>query len=272
MFNWRGDPNGRHHAPDRPLLDAVTGLGFLAGLGLLIRRWRRPECRFLLGALFLTTLPGVLAVDGPHAGRTIGAAAFACLVAGIGWIQVQRCSTLPRALLIVPVMVAGALNAWTYFVTMPVDPRVWGAFYPVETQMGVFVRNLAEERGAPGSPTCSCPGRWRGPRCSATSPTGSRSRRSRRASPGPTAAAPSSCCLVIRAGLLLVSGLSSRWARDRPSWVRLPWPCRAFVHGAQVAIPLKGARPSGERLGSMRARLPRKETSSRPSGTWISSA
>jgi len=86
-------------------------------------------------------------VDGPHAGRTIGAVAFACLVAGNGWIEIQRRTALPRALLMVPVLVAGALNGWTYFVTMPVDPRVWGAFYPVETQMGVFVRRLASERG-----------------------------------------------------------------------------------------------------------------------------
>jgi Dolichyl-phosphate-mannose-protein mannosyltransferase len=158
MFNWRGDSNGRHHAPDRPLLDAATGLGFLAGLALLIRHRRRPEYRFLSGALVLVVLPGVLAVDGPHAGRTIGAVAFACLVAGIGWIEIQRRTALPRALLIAPVMAAGALNSWTYFVTMPVDPRVWGAFYAVETQMGVFVRRLAEGRGATRLPDVLVPG------------------------------------------------------------------------------------------------------------------
>jgi hypothetical protein len=103
-------------------------------------------------------LPGVLAVDGPHAGRTIGAVAFACLVAGIGWIEIQRRTALPRALLIAPVMAAGALNSWTYFVTMPVDPRVWGAFYAVETQMGVFVRRLAEGRGATRLPDVLVPG------------------------------------------------------------------------------------------------------------------
>ena len=147
MFNVRGDANGRHHAPDQPLLDAVTGLGFLLGLALLLRHRRRPESRFLLGALVLTVLPGVLAVDGPQAGRTIGAAAFACLVAAIGWVQVAGSARLPRGALVAPVVVAAALNAWTYFVAMPIDPRVWGASYPVETQMGVFVRGLAETRG-----------------------------------------------------------------------------------------------------------------------------
>lgn len=146
MFNLRGDPNGRHHAPDQPLLDPVTGLGFLLGLTLLVRHRHLPESRFLLGALLLTVLPGVLAVDGPHAGRTIGAAAFACLVAGIGWMEVVGSARLPRAALVAPLVVAAGLNAWTYFVAMPVDPRVWGASYPVETQMGVFVRGLAESR------------------------------------------------------------------------------------------------------------------------------
>jgi hypothetical protein len=95
----------------------------------------------------VTLLPGILSVDGPHAGRTIGAAAIACALAGIGWIEIAGRARWPPGALAVPLVAAAALNAWTYFVAMPTDPRVWGSFYPVETRMGVFVRRLAGERG-----------------------------------------------------------------------------------------------------------------------------
>ena len=40
MFNQRGDGNGRHNLPGEPMLDAITGVLFVLGLGLALLRWR----------------------------------------------------------------------------------------------------------------------------------------------------------------------------------------------------------------------------------------
>lgn len=147
MFNWRGDENGRHHAPGQSLLDGMTGLGFLAGLALLAKEWRSDVSRFLLGALAMATLPSVLAVDGPHAMRSIGAAAFACVIAAIGALALARSTPWPRTFAVAVVGLALVLNGTTYFITMPRDPRVWGAGDAVPTQVGDFVRRRAEKEG-----------------------------------------------------------------------------------------------------------------------------
>jgi len=39
------------------------------------------------------------------------------------------------------------LNAWTYFVLMPADRAVWTAFYPFHTQIGAYIRALADDQG-----------------------------------------------------------------------------------------------------------------------------
>ena len=148
MFHWRGDDNGRHHAPGKPLLDGMTGLAFLAGLALLLKRWRTDASRFLLVALAVAIAPSLLAVDGPHAMRSIGAAAFACLIAAKGALALARSTPWPRACALATVGLALVLNATTYFVTMPVDPRVWGASDAVPTQVGDFVRHRAAHHGS----------------------------------------------------------------------------------------------------------------------------
>jgi 4-amino-4-deoxy-L-arabinose transferase-like glycosyltransferase len=148
MFNWKGDDNGRHHAPGRPLLDWVTGLGFLAGLAVLLKHRRSGPSRFMIGALSVAILPSLLAVDGPHAMRSIGAVAFACLIAAFGWLEIARSTPWPRTAAISALALALGLNAMTYFVTMPRDPRVWGSSHPVQTQLGAYVRGLVDRGGA----------------------------------------------------------------------------------------------------------------------------
>ena len=175
MFNVRGDSNGRHHAPGRPMLDAITGLGFLAGCAVLLRRGGTMRF-FLAAALAIGLLPSLLAVEYPHAMRSIGAVVFACTIAAIGlaeianswgtllrsssdrqfshkgtekkqWLTPRLASAVAPALL----LAALALNTWTYFVAMPSNPAVWLSFYPIHTQVGDYVRNLAEQKGAGGS-------------------------------------------------------------------------------------------------------------------------
>lgn len=166
MFNVQGDSNGRHHAPDRPLLDFVTGLGFLVGGAFLLYNWRDWRSMFLLTALGIALVPSALAVNGPHAMRSIGGTVFASLIAALGWLALirmqgparqpspardsasvgtgkswQRLGTSAGALIAV---VALALNFWMYFVYMAQHSGVWGSSYPVQTQVGIYLRNLAE--------------------------------------------------------------------------------------------------------------------------------
>jgi hypothetical protein len=90
MFTAVGDANGRHHAPLRPMLDILSGAALLLGLAALLRRLADWRSRFLLGALAIGLLPGLLAVDAPHAMRTFGALAPACIIAALGVAEAAR--------------------------------------------------------------------------------------------------------------------------------------------------------------------------------------
>jgi 4-amino-4-deoxy-L-arabinose transferase-like glycosyltransferase len=146
MFNVKGDLNGRHHAPGRPLLDLITGLGFACGAGVLIHRRVCFDARLLLGALGLYVLPSLVAVDGPHALRSLGAISFACVIGAVGWTELARRTALARPTLLVVAGGALAANAWIYFGEMPADRNVWAAYYPVHTKIGAYVRRLATSR------------------------------------------------------------------------------------------------------------------------------
>jgi 4-amino-4-deoxy-L-arabinose transferase-like glycosyltransferase len=158
MFNLRGDSNGRHHAPGHPMLDIVTGVGFLAGCVVLLRHLRTWQALFVLLALALSLLPSLLAVEGPHAMRSIGAASFACIIAATGWVAlIHRLANnalpvlhqrRPRYTAFVTlVLLALTLNTWTYFISMPTNPQVWLSFYPVHTRVGAYLRKQANTHG-----------------------------------------------------------------------------------------------------------------------------
>jgi 4-amino-4-deoxy-L-arabinose transferase-like glycosyltransferase len=167
MFNVRGDSNGRHVAPNRPMLDAVTGLGLLAGVAALLRRRRDWRSQFVVGALAIGLLPSLLSVDSPHAMRSIDALPFACITAALGLAQLWRLvlAALPRGVeqlragggrkwrrwgplaAGLALCLALALNAWTYFGVMPADRLVWTSFYPYHTQIGAYIRTLADQQG-----------------------------------------------------------------------------------------------------------------------------
>jgi 4-amino-4-deoxy-L-arabinose transferase-like glycosyltransferase len=167
MFNYQGDANGRHHAPLRPVLDLVSGIGFLAGIVALLRSWRDWRSLFLLAALGLSMAPSALAVDAPHAMRAFGASSFAYLIAALGWAELLRLGYQkaegrpqpglrglalrvmhPGVLASTLAVLTAVLNSWTYFSLMPRNPEVFMGFYPVQSHMGAFVRAVAEAEGA----------------------------------------------------------------------------------------------------------------------------
>lgn len=156
MFHVEGDLNGRHHAPGWPMLDLATGLGFLVGCVALLRRWRDWRSLWLLAALAGGLLPSALAVDAPHAMRSFGAVAFACVIAALGWAAIGRWLVESGGPVAVGRRVAGGagvalcalgLNAWLYFGVMPNDPEVWRSFYPIQTRLGVYLREMADTKG-----------------------------------------------------------------------------------------------------------------------------
>lgn len=147
-FHWEGDSNGRHHAPLVPFFDPFTGLGMLLGLGVLVGTWRDWRSQFILLALAITLLPGVLAVDGPHGMRSFAALSYACMAAALGWSallsQLRQIPAVPRwaspTLVGAALVLALAWNSHTYFIRMPRDQEVWASFYPIHTRIGEFVQ------------------------------------------------------------------------------------------------------------------------------------
>lgn len=78
MFNYWGDPNGRHNLPGAPMLDTYTGALWVLGLGLTLWRIGRGpgRARALLLPLWfaITLLGGILSLDfeAPQSLRAIG--------------------------------------------------------------------------------------------------------------------------------------------------------------------------------------------------------
>ncbi|WP_165774530.1 glycosyltransferase family 39 protein [Candidatus Viridilinea mediisalina] len=153
MFNALGDANGRHHAPLRPLFDIIAAMGLLLGLVALARNLHDWRTVFLLSALAIGILPGLFAVDAPHAMRTFGSLVPAYLIAVFGWAWALHLATprlaLRRFVFTVGVGALIVLNAGLYFVLMPPQVGVYLVFYPVQSQMGVYMRSLADEERLP---------------------------------------------------------------------------------------------------------------------------
>jgi 4-amino-4-deoxy-L-arabinose transferase-like glycosyltransferase len=157
MFNWRGEPNARHHAPSWPLLDAVTAFCFALGLTLVViagLRFSFPAL-FILGWLVALLAPSVVSVDAPSAVRAQDAAPAAYLLAAIGLVAIwERLRGLdaPRLLRRAAPILCGAalvvavgINLWLYFLRLPGDPRVLGKFqYVGETRAGLAIRAARE--------------------------------------------------------------------------------------------------------------------------------
>lgn len=165
MWHVRGEPNGRHHLPQVPMLDPVAGLLLAMGLGLGLgaaRRDRRARALLLLWAIYF--VPGVFSTDAPHAMRSLGTLAPACMLAGAGLVAVGGgretwgVFTSPRVslpatagpngkrwLALVGIALGASLlfNGWIYFGVMRTDPEVYGEFDLVETAVGRVVQAAA---------------------------------------------------------------------------------------------------------------------------------
>ncbi|MBW7882220.1 MAG: glycosyltransferase family 39 protein [Caldilineaceae bacterium] len=159
MFNWRGDPNGRHNLPGSPMLDSVSAT--LLALGAFYALRRAADPRFLLLLLWpvVALLGGILSLsfEAPQSLRANGALPPAYILA-----------TVPVALLwhawdgsagrfypqvfgwvvgVVMLLVAG-LNFHTYFVRQAGDFAVWNAYSTPETLAAHLLAGLAPDTDA----------------------------------------------------------------------------------------------------------------------------
>jgi streptogramin lyase/4-amino-4-deoxy-L-arabinose transferase-like glycosyltransferase len=144
MYNYRGDPNGRHNLPGAPMLDSATGALMVLGLGLALWRWRRPRYLLLPIWLGVMLLGGILSLDfeAPQSLRAIGTLPIAYILATIPlhelWQMWRRDGgryypnfvVIPLVVLLLGV---GYNNFYMYFYRQTLDFAVWNAYSTPET-------------------------------------------------------------------------------------------------------------------------------------------
>ncbi len=146
MFNELGDPNPRHNLPGAPMLDYLTGMFMLLGLGMALMRWRDAVVLSLPFWMLFMVLPGILTVpwEAPQSLRSItvipAVAALAALAIGVAWQAgrdapwswVRRIAT-PAVLALLSLIAYD--NVDTYFDDQAHNPEVYAAFSTDETLM-----------------------------------------------------------------------------------------------------------------------------------------
>ncbi len=155
MFNREGDPNPRHNLPGTRMLDDVTGVFFVLGLGLAWLRRKERAGFYPLAGFLLFLGVGALANDPANSNRLWILSVFAAYFAGTALEEAWRRLTLFKkpswiipALGLVLVGTLAVQNFWTYFIRMDQDPACQTAFGPEQTYIGRSVENL--EKSNPG--------------------------------------------------------------------------------------------------------------------------
>ncbi len=144
MYNYRGDPNGRHNLPGEPMLDPMSAALMVLGLGLALWRWRQPRYLLLPIWLGVMLLGGILSLDfeAPQSLRAIGTLPVAYLLAVIPlhelWKMWRRDGgryypNFVLAPLLVLLLGIGYNNFYFYFYRQAVDFAVWNAYSTPET-------------------------------------------------------------------------------------------------------------------------------------------
>jgi 4-amino-4-deoxy-L-arabinose transferase-like glycosyltransferase len=122
MFQLLPDPNWRHNPAQRTILDPISGLLCLLGLGVTVLRFRKPQYLLILVWLFAMALPAVLTASGlPHSSRSIGLLPATCILSAIGlyeagaWVKKRRPSTaIMRLTVLVTVLLLLVVAISTY--------------------------------------------------------------------------------------------------------------------------------------------------------------
>jgi 4-amino-4-deoxy-L-arabinose transferase-like glycosyltransferase len=164
MWHIVGEPNGRHHAPFAPMLDPIAGALLLIGLGLALLRWREREHLALLIWVPLGIVPGLFSSEAPHAMRSLGGLAPACILAGMALAELARQAggrgqeaggrrqgagaSAPTFVALCLLAGSLAFNTWLYFGSMARNPLVYSEFDVAATMMSRAARMPAESADA----------------------------------------------------------------------------------------------------------------------------
>ena len=166
MFHVSGDFNGRHNLPGLPMLDVVSGLLAMLGLGLLLSRpfdWRSIV---LVGWGLASLLGGIMTFpfEAPQAMRSLGITPVLAMLVALGLlVTADRVLVLTRArwagravaaLAAASVALIAWINLTTFFGAQMNDPVVWEAFSTRETIPSRVLRDAGRPLEAIlGSPT-----------------------------------------------------------------------------------------------------------------------
>jgi streptogramin lyase/4-amino-4-deoxy-L-arabinose transferase-like glycosyltransferase len=159
MFNYQGDPNGRHNLPGKPMLDPFAGALLVLGLALTLVRLHRPWALLLLFWLGITLLGGILSLDfeAPQSLRAIGAMPAVYLLAVLPlhalWQEWRQGGGRyrPHWVLAPLGLYLGLLsysNIQLYFGQQAYDFAAWNAFSTPETITANLLTQLDEQTEA----------------------------------------------------------------------------------------------------------------------------
>jgi len=154
MFNVRGDPNGRHGLPGRPMADPVTAAFLVLGLGYSLYRWR--DRGYFLAVIWLCIglLGGIMSLDweAPQGARTVVAmpavAMLAAIPLGLVWEAArpdrfgETCQVLVFLVVVLLLANVGRLNFDRYFNEQMKNVEVFHAHSARETATARYVNAL----------------------------------------------------------------------------------------------------------------------------------
>jgi hypothetical protein len=132
-----GDRFLAYNIPGRPTFDLLTGVLFLAGVGLCLIRWWRPACAFALLWFIVGISPSLITGATASLTRSIAALPVAYLfpalavVEGVRWAAArwgQRAAWVAGLGFVALIVAIGAVSAHAYFVTWGQSPDVRAAY------------------------------------------------------------------------------------------------------------------------------------------------
>ena len=146
MFNYKGDPNPRHNLPGAPMLDFLSGILMILGMGVAFARWRNVALVVMPFWIFFMIMPGVITLpfEAPQSLRsivvipavvvltTLALAAVWWAGTSAPWRPIRQLTPFFVAFLLAVIAIS---NLSTYFGAQASNPEVYAAFSTDETLM-----------------------------------------------------------------------------------------------------------------------------------------